>query len=232
MPLPIDLDTRFWIRFAASPAKSEVVRVRGNACYYSLEAAPPELKNPGEVTTTATTIELAENGEVAVEGPTWFLNKMSTAERKNEAAFKPAILETLPAVLEGIGTTEILNEAVTEPKIAKEAVSPTKLKPPTTPAVAAVKTVKVGAMGSDRVVNCNLKGDGGTTLIYKIKHELKTEDISVTFQKDNAGKPGEPMVSPVGAAGKIEPEGENELKLTFETPKPANNEVVWVRVEG
>ncbi len=228
MPLPLELDAYHWIRFMP-PGKSEVVKVLGNACYHSSEATPPELEFPGKPVSAGST-ELAENGEVTVEGPKWFLQKWTENERKFTEARKPALLETFPVVTEGIGTSEILNEAVTAAKIAKEAVTAAKVKIATLPAVAAAKTVKVGTAGVDRVVMANLTGDGGTTLKYKVAHGLETQGVAVTCYSNSASKPSTqitgaslPVIVAISAS---------EVELTFGAGTPANNEVIWVKVEA
>ncbi len=228
MPLPLELDAYHWIRFMP-PGKSEVVKVLGNACYYSDSSAPPELEFPGKPVSAGST-ELALNAEVTVEGPKWFLQKWTEAERKFTEERKPALLETFPVVSEGIGTSEILNEAVTAAKIAKEAVTAAKVQIATLPAIAAVKTVKTGTAGVDRVSISNLKGDGGTTLKYKIKHTLETTAIAVTCYSNNAGVPGTQITSaemPVITVLNVK-----EVELTFGAGKPANEEVIWVKVEA
>lgn len=237
MALPLDLDPRHWIRFSPSGGTSEVVKILGNAGYYSAEAAPPELKAAGEPVTATGTTELGVNGELTVTNPLWFLQKLTSSERPDANGVlkevpKPAILEVKPASSPGqIVTEEIANEAITEPKLAKEAVSTTKVKAAIVPAVAAEKTVKVGTAGVDRAIVANLTGDETATQKYKIVHNLETSAVTTEFFSDNSGKPGKAIVTP-GALPQVSITNLKEIELIFEGTEPKKGITVWCKVEA
>ncbi len=242
MASPIELDTKRWIKVV--PVEDNVITVKALnfGCYYSNAANPPEKASEGT--------ELATNSSLTIEVPSgrWFRAKEPSS---TEAPFQPSILQVTPRPAPGgeIVTEELGNEIVTtekiknlavvagkigtnqvtEGKIAPEAVTSAKVKPAATPVIAAEKLVTAGGGGGDRIVNFSLTGDGGTTLKYKLKHELKTFAVSVTFQKNETGKPGEPILSPTE---KTVPISENEVELTFAAGKPAAAETIWVRIEG
>ncbi len=220
MALPIELDTKHWISVPPVGGRTEVVTCRSFACFYSNLASPPEKASEGT--------ELAVAGTVTLETPNgkWFIGKTASSTELQ----LPSLLELgLPAG-EGVGTEEIQNEAVTAAKIAKEAVTSAKVQIATLPAIAAIKTVKTGTSGIDRVSISNLKGDGGTTLKYKIKHSLETFAVAVTCYSNSSNKPSTQITGAELPA--IVATSASEVELTFGAGLPATEAIIWVKVEA
>jgi hypothetical protein len=219
MPLPIDLDVEHWIRISPSPGKSEVVKVLGNACFHSSEAAPPELKAPGEPVSGPT--ELAENGEVTVEAAKWFLQKQTNEERTGKTAIKPATLETKPVFTEGIQTEEIANEAVTAPKIKKAA------KP--VPGAESLTAV-VGAAGGSRVIEAAITAKSAEST-YKIKHGLGSLTPAATLIKEKGTAGSETGPGASTAFKELKVVNENEIEFVLAN-SPAAKEVFYVQIDA
>ncbi len=229
MALPIELDTKHWISVPPVGGRTEVVTCRSFACFYSNAASPPELNKETGRPPVSESTELATGSTVTLETPNgkWFIAKVAGSTEIQ----LPSLLELgSPASPEAIGTEEIQNEAVTAAKIAKEAVTAAKVQIATLPAIAAVKTVKTGTSGVDRVSISNLKGDGGTTLIYKIKHSLETFAVAVTCYSNSSNKPGTQITG--AEIPTIVASSASEVTLTFGAGKPANEEIIWVKVEA
>ncbi len=221
MALPIELDTKHWISVPPVGGRTEVVTCRSFACFYSNLASPPEKASEGT--------ELAVAGTVTLETPNgkWFIGKTAGSTELQ----LPSLLELgAPASPEGIGTEEIQNEAVTTAKIKAEAVTPAKVAVATLPAVAAIKTVKVSTTpGVDRVVLASLQGDGVKTE-WVVKHNLETFAVAATCYNNSGSKPSSTVTSasqPVVTATNAK-----ELTLTFGAGFPANEQIIWVKVEA
>ncbi len=108
-----------------------------------------------------------------------------------------------------------------------------KVKIATLPAEAAIKTVKTGTAGVDRVSISNLRGDGGTTVNYTVKHNLNTLAVAASFFSAVSGTSGNPSVEVTSAERpEVKVENANELKLKFGAGKPTNEQLIWVKVEA
>jgi hypothetical protein len=109
MALPIDLDLNHWVRVVPAEGKTQVVKNLGFACYYA---------NTGALELATEGTELATNATVTVESPAgkWFRTKKAASTEIQT----PSVLELQPATNPGIiGTEEIANGAVTNPKMAQ-----------------------------------------------------------------------------------------------------------------
>jgi hypothetical protein len=103
----------------------------------------------------------------------------------------------------------------------------------TTPTPGAEGEVVPGTAGISRRRVFAIVGDG-TTTVWKLKHELGTKAINVSIQSSSAGVPKEQQLSLstlLGASGKINANGANEVQVTF-TAAPTAGTTYFVSVAG